>query len=444
MTLNHVLEFYDHLKGLARRDSALFDLHGFTQDNTKILFKKKDVDVSSSEDKHINIRVLKDGRAGVSYTKDFSKKALEDCYQRAKETLNWTDQKAAGDLSLNQKNESLEDFYHPDFNKFSGEKKLEKARQIHQSCLSVNSKIQPSYCYLSDQDRISFFVNSNQSCDLFHSSFVLGGSYCLAVDEKRRSLGFASDQSRDHYSIDSAKIGRKSAELALKKLAYEVPKTKKYSVIFKAGQASGSLLGFLVDLMSAKRIFEGLSLLNNSLNKKLFSKDLFIYDDPFALWGPSAQAFDAEGFPSEKSSLIENGVLKNYLSSSFYAKKMGIPHTKKAVWVNNTLWNQASNLIMEEGESSFEEILSSQSELIVIDKLAGLHSGYNPISGDFSFNSEGFLWKAGEMRPICRFTVSGNILKIFSDISKIANDSQIEYSTKSPSFLVPDLMIAGK
>ena len=444
MTSHPILKYYDHLKKLADKDSVLFDLYGFTQTHTRILFKKTDRDISSHQDKHLNLRVLKKGKAGTSWTKDFSKKGLEECYQKAKETLNWIDRETAGDLSQNQNYESPKGFYPPEFHKISGEEKLKKAQQIHQSCLGFDPRVQPSYCYLVDQDRLTFFANSQQSCRAFKSSYVEGGSYCLASEDKRYANGLAWGQSREHSGIDGVKIGKQSADRALKKLAYEIPQTKKYPVIFKAGSASGSLLTLLVDLMSAKKLFEGLSLLKNSLNKKLFSKDIFVYDDPLALWGPNAEVFDAEGYSSEKTLLIEQGVLSNYLSSSFYAKKMGIPHTKKAVWEDNDLINSPSNLIMQEGESSFEELLSQSPELIVIDILKGLHSGYNPISGDFSFNSEGFLYKSGEAVPLCEFTVSGNILKVFAKIAKIAKDSQIKDSVKSPSFLVPELMIAGK
>ena len=439
--------FYDSLKKQADKDALDFDLYGFIQNNTSVMFKKTDRDISSNQDKHINLRVLKKGKVGTSWTKDFSQKGLDECYQKAKEALNWSDVETAGELSLNQNYHSVKNFYHTDFDKISGDEKLKKAWQIHQSCSQADPSVEPVYCYVMDHDKLSFFANSQQSCGDFKSSYVFAVSYCLAYGDKQRdkqnSNGMAWAQSREYSNIDALKIGQQSAQRALKKRAYQIPKTKKYPVIFKAGPASGSLLKFLVDLMSAKKVFEGLSLLKDSLNKPLFSKNLFVYDDPLALWGSNAEIFDAEGFLSEKTSLVEKGVFSNYLSSSFYAKKMGIPHTKKAVWENNELVNSPSNLIMQEGESSFEELVSEAPEMIVIDTLRGLHSGYNPISGDFSFQSEGFLYRSGEAIPLCEFTVSGQILKVFADIVKIAKDSQIQGSIQSPSFLVPELMIAG-
>ena len=82
--------------------------------------------------------------------------------------------------------------------------------------------------------------------------------------------------------------------------------------------------------------------------------------------------------------------------------------------------------------------------MLLVDWLKGF-AGYNPVSGNFSIESEGFLWEKGEARPLCQFTVSGNIKDIFSNVLKIGNDSEIYAgSSKSPSFLLPELMIAGE
>ena len=148
----------------------------------------------------------------------------------------------------------------------------------------------------------------------------------------------------------------------------------------------------------------------------------------------------------EKTPLVQKGVLENYLTSSFFARALKAPHTKKAHWINDkgSLSVSTSNLVMPEGDSSLEEMLGEFPQVIVIDILKGF-AGYNAVSGDFSIESEGFLWEKGEAKPICQFTVSSNIKDLFSNILKIGQDSEIYAGTvKAPSFLVPDLMIAGK
>ncbi|MCZ0932582.1 MAG: TldD/PmbA family protein [Oligoflexia bacterium] len=438
---------YDWISPLAKKDGLEFDLHASSQWQTQILFQKKELkNYSYSQSRHINLRILKGDKAGTSYTKDFSKSSVEDCYERAKNSLQLTDQKTAGDLGESQNYQDSSDFYDKSFEDSPLESKLEKAKELNSACLNFDERVQPVYSTVSDLDAVSCFVNSKKLQSLHHINNVFASCYSLAVDQESRANGSKESHSRNYNSINFSQVGEKSAEKAIKKLNYQIPKTKKYPVIFKSGQAVSALLSRLADLMSGKSVFEGKSLFKDSLNKKLFSKSFSLYDDPLAVWGANSQLFDGEGFASEKTVLAQEGLLKNYLTSSFYAKALKAPHTKKAYWLDDkgVLDISGTNLVMSEGESSFQDLLSEFSQLVVIDYLKG-RAGYNPISGDFSIESEGFLWEGGEFKPLCQFTVSGNIARLFSNILKVGNDSEIYGgSIKAPSFLTPELIIAGQ
>ena len=438
---------YDWISPLAKKDGLEFDLHASSQGQTQILFQKKELkNYSYSQSHHINLRVLKDDKAGASYTKDFSKQSIEDCYQRAKHSLQLTDQKTAGNLSVNQTYQDSSGFYDKSFEDCSLESKLEKAKELNSACLNFDKRVQPVYSSVSDSNTVSCFANSKKLQSLHPINNVFASCYSLAVDQDSRAKGSKLSHSRNYHNINFSQIGEKSAERAIKKLNYKVPKTKKYPVIFKSGQAVSALLSRLTDLMSGKSVFEGKSLFKDSLNKKLFSSNFSLYDDPLAFWGANSRLFDGEGFASEKTVLAHKGFLKNYLTSSFYAKALKAPHTKKAYWLDDkgVLDISGTNLVMSEGESSFQDLLSEFPQLVVIDYLKG-QAGYNPISGDFSIESEGFLCEGLEFQPLCQFTVSGNITRLFANILKVGNDSEIYGgSIKAPSFLTSELMIAGQ
>ena len=447
MKSNLINSCYDWLSLLARKDGLEFDLYANSKGQTQIVFQKKELkNYSYSQSHHINLRVLKGDKSGASYTKDFSKDSIEDCYQRAKDSLQLTDQKTAGSLSANQNYQDSSDFYDESFVNSSLENKLEKAKEINSACLNFDQRVQPVYSQVSDLDSASFFVNSRSLQSLYRINNVFASCYSLAVDQDSRANGSEQSHSRNYKSINFSQIGEKSAKEAVKKLNYKIPQTKRYPVIFKSGQAVSALLSSLSDLLSGKSVFEGLSLFKDSLDNKIFSKNFSLYDDPLAVWGANSQTFDGEGFAVEKTVLAKDGFLKNYLTSSFYARALKAPHTKKAYWISEkgTLDISGTNLIMSEGESSFQDLLSEFPQAIVIDYLKGF-AGYNAVSGDFSIESEGFLWEGKEFKPLCQFTVSGNIAQLFSNILKVANDSEIYGgSIKAPSFLTLDLMIAGQ
>ena len=436
---------FDWIQGLAKKEGLEFELHAVSKEETKIVFQKKELkNYSCSQSQHANLRLIKEDRAGISYAKDFSKASLEDCWKRAKDSLQLTDEKTAGVLSKNQNYQKDISFCDKAFNESSLEDKIERARELNSACISFDNRVQPVSSVVSDVFVVSAFINSNGLNSFYENNNVFASCYSLAVDKDSRSNAVTNEHSRNYKDIDFSAVGKNSAEKAVKKLNYKIPETKKYPVVFKSGQAVSALLSRIVNLMSGKSVFEGKSLFKDSLNKKIFSDNFSLYDEPLATWGANSQLFDGEGFASEKTALSEQGFLKNYLTSSFYSKALNVPHTKKAYWLEGSLDISGTNLVMSEGDSSFEDLLSEFPQVVVIDYLKGW-AGYNPISGDFSIESEGFLWEGKEFKPLCQFTVSGNIAQLFSQILKVGNDSKIYGgSIKAPSFLSPELMIAGK
>ena len=440
------LQFYDWLKPLSQKDSLSFELYGYTKFSNSISLSKKDKKGSSSQSQHIDLRVSQGQKAGLSYTKDFSKDSLTDCYQNAKDSLHFTENESIGLLSENQNYSKGNSFYNSDTGSLSQEEKLKELEKFHKTCSSFDGKVQPIKLSLKNEEKLSFFINSLGSGSNFKISNLLAHGSLMGIDGDSRSQSYFWKHFKKFSEFQPEKMGKEFAGLTLKKLNSKTPETKKYPVIFTPEEA-GFLISILSDLMNAKRIFDKLSVLKlPSLNQKKFAAELSLYDDPLKSSGFCSQTFDGEGFASEKTTLVEKGVIKNFLSSSFYAKKLKIPHTKKASWRGDGSGMEisAGNLIMKAGNSSFEEMLCEFPQVIVIDILKG-SAGYNLVSGDFSIESEGFLYEGKNMLyPLSQFTVSGNIIDLFSSLLKIENQSYSYPSAECPSFLVPELSISGK
>ena len=446
-------KFFDWLSTKAKKDSVEFDFYGNKTERTSISFQKEKLkNCSQSSSAHLNLRLLQGKKAGTSHTKNFSKEGIEECYVQALNSLQLSDKKERGwfGQDLEPFDEDFSVFYSEKLAKTPLQQKISYAEAINQACLKRDKKVQPVYSGLEDTDRYVFHGSSSSSKTgpvFFRSNGVHAACYGLAVDGKSRSNGVSEISGRDYLGMDFQGVGRKAGEKALKKLNWSLPETKKTPVLFQAGQASATLLSWLSEALSAKLLFDKLSLFKKEdLGACVFSKNFSLYEDPLADWGFASSPFDGEGFASEKTPLIEKGHLSHFLSSSFFAKALNIPHNKKACWNNSGhLYPAPSNLIMSDGESSFEELKKEFPRgTILLEYLKGL-AGYNPTSGDFSIESEGFLLQDGEERPLCGFTVSGNIKQLFSNILKIGRNSQIyQGRVKAPSFLVGELMIAGK
>lgn len=448
-------QFINWIHPLAKKEDVLFDFYIFGCHDTQILFQKDLLkNCSASTSQNFILRVLKGEKFGVSYTKQCGKNSIEECFQQAINSLSLSDKREKGSISSTSDYPDLSSvIYDPEIDRISVEEKINKARSLNQSTLSVDSRVQPIYNTISDQIAVVKYGNSQNYQGMYKTGIVSTSSYSLAVDQEKRGQGVSQSYARNYVDINFEEVGRESAVKSLKKLSFEIPKTGVYPVVFHACQPAPTLLQCLVEHMSGKAVYEKLSLLSGRLNQRIFSDPFCLYDDPLVAWGHRSQPFDAEGFPSKKTALVKDGVLMNYLTSSFFAKALQVPHTAKASWMGGDgvtdtvgLSVSPSNIAMKAGDCSLTDLFNTFPQGIIIDDLKGM-AGYNSTSGDFSIESEGFLWTDGgkDLRPLCQFTVSGNIIDVFANILKIANDSMIHSGyIQSPSFLVPELSIAGQ
>ncbi len=439
--------FLDQFHYLSKKDGVSFDFYACEQKyNTISVEKQKLKNYSNSKDRNLTLRLLASNKFGVSYSKDFSKKSLEECYAQALNSLKLSDREEKGELSVDQKYIDMDKMiYDSEMSSIDLSEKIEKVKSMDQAALSLGDKITPIINICRDQNSSCIFGNNKQTQGSYHSNSVFAMSYSLSIDKDQRSQGMSHRTSRNYKSVDFEKIGQESASKSLKKLNFSIPKTNCYPVIFQSGQAAATLVSLLLNHLNGKTIYEQLSLLKDSLNKKKLSSSFSLYDDPFVSWGFNSTPFDEEGFSSQKTTLVEEGVIKNYLTNSFTARFLKTLHTAKASRSADGMVVVApTNTIMKEGTSSFDDLLKEYPQVIVIDFLKGL-AGYNPVSGNFSIESEGFLWNRGEAQAICQFTVSGNLIDIFSNILRVAKDSlYYNGSFKVPSFLVPELSISGR
>ena len=176
-----------------------------------------------------------------------------------------------------------------------------------------------------------------------------------------------------------------------------------------------------------------------------------LVDDPF-FEGGAMMPFDAEGSPTHKKNVIENGRLVTLLYNLQTAAKAG-----KATTGNAAKGGYASKvgvrpfvMYLAPGGMTEDELLEAAGNGVYINSLGGLHAGANPITGDFSLQSGGFLIENGKKTaPVKSFTVAGNFFDMLGKIREIASNLEPPRGGgvtgfTSPSVLVDGLTVAGK
>ena len=175
-------------------------------------------------------------------------------------------------------------------------------------------------------------------------------------------------------------------------------------------------------------------------------------DDPFHPENPEPINFDAEGSPTHKKNIIEKGELKTLLynlKTAAVAGKKTTGNASKAGY-NASVGVRPFTMYLAGGELSEEELLAKAGNGVMITSLGGLHAGANPISGDFSLQSSGFMIRDGKKAEYVKsFTVAGNFYELLKNIVALANNCRLPRAMGSttfgaPSVLVDGLSVAGK
>jgi PmbA protein len=177
-----------------------------------------------------------------------------------------------------------------------------------------------------------------------------------------------------------------------------------------------------------------------------------IVDDPFHPDSPAPIPFDAEGSPTHKKLLVEKGVLNTLLYNMETADKAGKVTTGNASKgsYDSPVGIRPFSMYLTGGTLTQAQLLQQAGNGIYINRLDGLHAGANPVTGDFSLQSAGYLIENGEKTGrIKSFTVAGNFYELLKKITAVADDLKLHNplgitSYGSASVLVDQLSIAGK
>ena len=274
-------------------------------------------------------------------------------------------------------------------------------------------------------------------------------SYVVPVVEdesgKNDGVGYVVASSIDE--VNPKKIAKEGVEEALSKLGGKSIPSGSYKTIMY-NEAMVQLLETFASTFSGDAAQKGLSLLKGKEGEMVASPIVTIIDDPLMDDGLSSAPFDDEGVATFTKGLISNGKLITLLHNLKTAHKQGVKTTGNGFKSSyaSSVGVSESNLYLQKGSMSLDDLMKEINEGVIITDLAGLHSGANTVSGDFSLAAKGFYVENGKKSfPVEQITVAGNYFDLLKNITAIGNDLKFPMSNVgSPSVIVEGLSIAGK
>ena len=294
-------------------------------------------------------------------------------------------------------------------------------------------------------------IYNSKGLDLHYENSVTGLIASAVVSDGKEMENSFEIKLGKLDEIDTAALAAKAASKAKAKLGGQVAPTGQYPVVFSPG-AMCSLLGVYSGIFSSEAAQKGLSRLADAEGEMIASEIVTLVDDPFHKDNPMPVNFDAEGSPTHKKNVIEKGKLCTLLynlKTAAVAGKKTTGNASKAGY-DSAVAVRPFTLYLENGEISEEELLQQVGNGVYINSLGGLHAGANPITGDFSLQSAGFLIENGvKTTAVKSFTVAGNFYDLLKNITALANNCELPMAMGmtafgSPSVRVDGLSVAGK
>jgi len=235
-------------------------------------------------------------------------------------------------------------------------------------------------------------------------------------------------------------------QLELAKNQASVP-SQLLPVIFTPNGIASALISPLMAAFNGKTVLEGASPIGNRLDQQVFDEKLWLWDDPTIAYRPGSRPCDDEGIPSQRTPLIKQGTVANFLYDLQTAARAHTQSTGNGSRGRGGLPTPSpSAFTITPAKTSFDEMVSDIKEGLVIEQLMGATQG-NILGGDFSGNVLlGYKVESGKIVGRVKDTmVSGNIYQILKQITAIGSEAKwVGGFLNTPPLYLPNVSVASK
>jgi PmbA protein len=214
-------------------------------------------------------------------------------------------------------------------------------------------------------------------------------------------------------------------------------------------EVGGDILAYISRMVNADAVQKGKSLFRGRENTAVAAPMVSLVDDGRHEGGLATRFADAEGIPTERTSVIENGILRNLLHDAYTAKKGGTRSTGNSSrsGYSGAPHIATTNFMLLPTNAPAATLFEGVAAGLYVTETQGLHAAINPVSGDFSIPSKGIMIRNGELaEPVTELAISGNLFSLLHDIDGIGDDftwSLAGSYVGTPTFRVKNVKIGS-
>jgi PmbA protein len=392
--------------------------------------------VERQRDRGLAVTIYKNRRKGTASSSDFSSAGVEDVVTKALSIASFTAEDEYAGLA--DPDRMARDVPRLELHFPSGldvDAATELALRAENAARRLDSRIDNSEgASVGTGEGVRVYANSHGFVGGYPSSNHSISCSVIAKSGESLERDYWYSAARAMQDLDAPEdVGKEAAARAVRRLDARQAKTKVVPVIYPPELARG-LFGHLLGAIRGTSQYRKSTFLLGALGEHLFPDFVDITEDPFIPRGMGSAPFDAEGVATSRRLLVERGVLRGYLLSSYSARRLGMQTTGNAGGVHN--------LLVAPNAGPLEELIASCDEAFVVGELLG--QGVNPVTGDYSRGAAGFWVEKGKIAyPVNEVTVAGNLKEMFRSIRAIGSDIDTRGAVRTGSVLIDRLTVAG-
>jgi PmbA protein len=260
--------------------------------------------------------------------------------------------------------------------------------------------------------------------------------------------GYGFSVGRDFDAIDVDAIVAMAVERTTRLLGARPVPSRRIPVLLDP-LVTSSFLGVLSAAFNAESMLKGRSLFQDRVGEQVAAAHVQITDDPTNPRMMGASPHDAEGVPCRANRLVVDGVLQGFLHNTYTARRAGSGAATTGSagrgGFKSTPGVGIKALAFAPGERSPEQLLGDAGEALYVQSVSGIHSGTNPISGDFSVGASGLMVRDGAFaEPVREVTIASTLPRMLTDIVGVGSDlTYLPGSTAGLTLLIGEMSLSG-
>ena len=401
----------------------------------------------SAQSEGIGIRVIRDGRTGFAYAGTLDERAIAEVLAEARDNVEFgTPDDWAGLAEPDGVDVVGQELWNEALAAYPTDRKIELAKELERLALAADSRIRvddSNYADASGESAVASTTGIRRS-GRENGCYVSVSTLADDGDETQTGFGFSVGRSPDEFNL--GKAAQDAADRATRLLGATKPPSKRLTVVLDPF-VTAQFLGIIAGTLNGEAVIKGRSLFRDRVGDMVASPTFTLVDDPTNPLAYTATELDGEGLAARRNVLIEDGRLLGFVHSSYSARRAKTVSTANAVrgGFKGTPGVGCLALQLRPGTRSQAELVADIDDGVLVQSVSGMHSGVNPISGDFSTGASGLLITNGQVgAPVREFTIASTLQKMLLDVAEVGADIDwLPMSAAGMSLVIHDMTMSG-